>query len=115
MSHSPLLGFLVSNTGSNELAGNRLRQDLVNWLSPPDLSTNFKNANDAHHKSTGEWLTQGSVFKSWKQSNSLLWIKGKRTFYNPCALSFADRTPCIQRVPEKLFLGTSSINSLLTR
>ncbi|KAF8496229.1 hypothetical protein F5888DRAFT_417671, partial [Russula emetica] len=63
--------------GSNDLTGNRLRQVIVNWLSPPDLSTNFENANDAHHESTGEWLTQGTVFKSWKQSSSLLWINGK--------------------------------------
>ena len=78
-----MFDFLIFNTGSNKLTGNRLRQDLVNWLSPPDLSINFENATDARHESTGEWLTQGSVFKSWKQSSSLLWIKGKRTFYNP--------------------------------
>jgi hypothetical protein len=80
---SLVFGSLISNTGSNELTGNRQRKVVVGWLSPPDLSTNFENATDAHHESTGEWLTQGSVFKSWKQSGSLLWIYGKRTFYNP--------------------------------
>lgn len=107
-------GFLVSDSGSNKLAGSLLRQNLVNWLSPPDLYTNFKDASDAHHESTGEWLTQGSIFKSWKQSSSLLWINGKRTFYNPWAPSFANRTPCLQRVPVKPFLCTSSTNSLFT-
>ncbi|SRR6266403_926996 len=109
-----IIGFLVCNLGSNVLTGNQQRQDVVDWISPPDLSVNFKIANDVHHPGTGEWFTQGSIFRSWKESGSLLWIHGKRTLFNPCALLLANRAPCSQRVLEKLFLGTSFINLIWT-
>ena len=60
------------------LTGNQLRQGLENWLSPPDLSKNFNTAVQARHEGTAEWFTQSAVFKSWKESSSLLWIHGKR-------------------------------------
>ncbi|KAF8487513.1 hypothetical protein DFH94DRAFT_29981 [Russula ochroleuca] len=54
----------------------KLRQDLANWLSPPDPSINFNTADHARHKGTAEWFTQSSVFNNWKESSSLLWIHG---------------------------------------
>jgi hypothetical protein len=56
----------------------KLRQDLANWLSPPDPFINFNTADHARHEGTAEWFTQSSVFKNWKESSSLLWIHGKR-------------------------------------
>jgi hypothetical protein len=58
--------------------GNQMRQDIETWLSPADPFINFNTANEAHHEGTAEWFTQSSVFNSWKQSGSLLWIHGKR-------------------------------------
>src|SRR6267154_4495258 len=58
--------------------GNQMRQDIENWLSPADPFINFNTANEAHYEGTAEWFTQSGVFKSWKQSGSLLWIHGKR-------------------------------------
>ncbi|KAF8496246.1 hypothetical protein F5888DRAFT_418419 [Russula emetica] len=56
---------------------NQMRQDIELWLSPADPFINFNTANDAHYEGTAEWFTQCSVFKSWKESGSLLWIHGK--------------------------------------
>jgi hypothetical protein len=58
--------------------GNQMRQDIEMWLSPADPFINFNTANETHHEGTAEWFTQSSVFNSWKQSGSLLWIHGKR-------------------------------------
>ncbi|KAF8463552.1 hypothetical protein DFH94DRAFT_857982 [Russula ochroleuca] len=55
----------------------KLRQDLANWLSPPDPFINFNTADHARHEGTAVWFTQSSVFKSWKESSSFLWIHGK--------------------------------------
>jgi len=59
-------------------AGSQMRQDIEQWLSPVDPFINFNTANEAHYEGTAEWFTQSSVFKSWKESGSLLWIHGKR-------------------------------------
>ena len=66
--------------GSTILTGNQLRQDLRRWLSPPDPSTNHNIACSAHYEGTAAWFFQGSIFKEWKTTDSLLWIYGKRTF-----------------------------------
>ena len=52
----------------------------MEWLSPPDPSVNYNIARDAHHKGTALWFTESSTFGDWKESGSLLWIHGKRTF-----------------------------------
>jgi hypothetical protein len=62
--------------------GNQIRQDIKKWLSPADPFINFNTANEAHYEGTAGWFTQSSVFKSWKQSGSLLWIHGKRISSN---------------------------------
>jgi hypothetical protein len=62
--------------------GNRMRQDIKMWLSPVDPFINLNTASEAHYEGTAEWFTQGSAFKSWKESGSLLWIHGKRISSN---------------------------------
>jgi hypothetical protein len=59
-----------------------LRQAAVKWLSPPDPSVNYYIARDTHHEGTTTWFIESATFKDWKQSGSLFWIHGKRTF--PC-------------------------------
>ena len=68
----------------NDLLGTQLRQELRNWVSPPDPSTNHIIACSASHKKMAEWFFDGSKIKEWKSTGSLLWIHGKRT------LSFSD-------------------------
>ena len=65
----------------NQLLQNiaKLRQDLANWLSPPDPSINLNTFGQARHEGTAEWFTQSSVFRNWKASSSFMWIHGKRT------------------------------------
>jgi hypothetical protein len=60
------------------LSGNQLRESIHRWLSPPDPSTNHNIACRTHHKKTATWFFQGSIFKEWKSTGSLLWIHGKR-------------------------------------
>jgi hypothetical protein len=62
---------------------NLSRQDLRKWLSPPDPSTNHNIARRAHHEGTANWFFQGTMFKTWKSTPSLLWVHGKRTFFLP--------------------------------
>ncbi|KAI0268979.1 ankyrin repeat-containing domain protein [Russula aff. rugulosa BPL654] len=54
-----------------------MRQDLHNWLSPPDSSTNHNIACNAHHDGTATWFFKGSMFEEWRSTPSLLWIHGK--------------------------------------
>jgi len=54
------------------------------WLSPPDPSTNHNAACATHHKRKATWFVEGSTFREWKTTGSLLWIHGKRA---PCLTS----------------------------
>ena len=70
------------NTGCGALhiiSENQLRENIHKWLSPPDPSTNHNIACSTHHKKTATWFFQGSIFREWKSTGSLLWIHGKRT------------------------------------
>ena len=60
------------------LSGNQLRESVHKWLSPPDPSTNHNIACDTHYKKPASWFFQGSIFREWKSTGSLLWIHGKR-------------------------------------
>jgi hypothetical protein len=62
------------------LAGDKLQQDVRNWLSPPDPSKNHIIARESHQKGTASWFADGDLFSEWKTSgpSSLLWIHGKR-------------------------------------
>ena len=58
---------------------NQLRENVHKWLSPPDPSTNHNIACGTHHKKTATWFFEGSIFREWKSTGSLLWVHGKRT------------------------------------
>ena len=58
--------------------GNQFRESIHKWLSPPDPSTNHNIACGTHHKKTATWFFEGSIFREWKSTGSLLWIHGKR-------------------------------------
>jgi hypothetical protein len=60
------------------LSGKQLRETVHKWLSTPDPSTNHNIACDTDHKKTASWFFQGSIFREWKSTGSLLWIHGKR-------------------------------------
>ena len=70
------------HAGSIFLTGNQLLQNLRRWLSPQDPSTNHNIACNAHHKGTANWFFEGRTYEEWKstgtESESLLWIHGKR-------------------------------------
>ena len=70
----------ADHNASNSPAGNELRKDLRKWIAPPDPSVNLNTASDAHHAGTAAWCTKGSTVMTWKESGSLLWIHGKRTY-----------------------------------
>lgn len=61
------------------LEGDQSLENLHEWLSPPDPSTNHNIASGAHHEGTATWLFQDSIFNQWKSTPSLLWIHGKCT------------------------------------
>ena len=63
---------------SRVISENQLRENIHRWLSPPDPSTNHNIACDTQHKKTANWFFQGSIFREWKSTGSLLWIHGKR-------------------------------------
>jgi hypothetical protein len=65
---------------ANVVTGDRMRQDLQRWLSPPDPSINHNIACDACHDRTATWFIQGDTFTEWKSSGSLLWVCGKRQY-----------------------------------
>ena len=82
---------LTSHERSIALAGDQLRNNLRNWLSPPDPSVNYNTASDARHEGTAQWFIGCDTFKDWKVSTSLLWIYGKRPFPRPSSsLSLID-------------------------
>jgi uncharacterized protein YoxC len=60
------------------LPGNQLRDRLLQWLSPPDSSTNHNIACKASHSGTAKWFFQGTIFNQWKSTGPFLWIHGKR-------------------------------------
>jgi hypothetical protein len=63
---------------SRILLGNQLRDSIHRWLSPPDPSTNHNIACGTYHKKTAFWFFEGTIFREWKSTGSLLWIHGKR-------------------------------------
>ncbi|KAI9450554.1 hypothetical protein F5148DRAFT_1242678 [Russula earlei] len=48
-----------------------------NWLSPPDPSTIHWNTHKARQADLFQWLLKGDTYRSWKNSGSLFWIRGK--------------------------------------
>ncbi|KAH9006019.1 hypothetical protein EDB83DRAFT_750303 [Lactarius deliciosus] len=60
-----------------EAKWNQIRQGVHKWFSPPDPSTNYNIACKAYHKGTTAWFFEGSVFRNWESTASLLWVHGK--------------------------------------
>jgi hypothetical protein len=56
----------------------QLRESIHKWLTPPDPSTNHNIACSTHHKKAATWFFQGTFFREWKSTGSLLWVHGKR-------------------------------------
>jgi hypothetical protein len=63
------------------LVGDQLRQEVQHWLSPPDPSTNHNFVQKARHSGTAEWFFESNTLAEWKSRGSLLWIHGKRMFF----------------------------------
>lgn len=52
-------------------------QKLMNWLSPPDPSTNFNKALEQRHESSGQWFLRSPAYIAWeKEKRSFLWLNG---------------------------------------
>ncbi|KAF8467477.1 hypothetical protein DFH94DRAFT_600255, partial [Russula ochroleuca] len=62
------------------LAGDKLQEDVQNWLSPPDPWKNHNLARGSRHTGTAAWFVASSTLPEWKSSGprSLLWIHGKQ-------------------------------------
>ena len=63
------------------LAGDRLQQDIIRWLSPPDPWKNHYIACKSRYTGSAAWFIEGNTFSEWKASeapSSLLWVHGKR-------------------------------------
>ena len=56
----------------------QLRESIHKWLTLPDPSTNHNVACGTHHKKAATWFFQGTFFRKWKSTGSLLWVHGKR-------------------------------------
>jgi len=81
------------------------RECLRNWLSPPNPSINHNIACSAHHDGTATWFINGSSFKEWKLTGSLLWVHGKRTpMAYVCLFTTTDILLVSQLVPVKVSL-----------
>jgi len=77
-------------TLSATLTGDKLQQDVQNWLSPPDPWKNHNLARGSRHSGTGTWWIEDDDYVEWKSSgsSSLLWIHGKRQYF----LAFPSQT-----------------------
>lgn len=54
------------------------QRQVLDWLSAPDPSTNFDDAQNQHVLGTGSWLLQSDTFENWKAiPQSVLWLYGK--------------------------------------
>jgi hypothetical protein len=73
----------------------------------PDPSVNYNIASSAHHEGTAQWFIESSEFKKWKESESLLWIHGKRMSPVLCLLNPLKQRPFLQQDPGKVFSGPS--------
>ena len=62
------------------LTGDKLQQDVRQWLSPPDPWKNYNLGRESRHTGSGKWWIQGDSYAEWKSlgPSSLLWINGKR-------------------------------------
>jgi hypothetical protein len=73
----------VSIESSNTVTRQQLHDDIREWLSPSDPSTNYDAALKARHEGTVQWFLKSKTYTEWKSSSSLLWVHGKRMFDLP--------------------------------
>ena len=66
----------------NLVPGDLLQKESRSWLSPPDPSPNYNIACEIRQDGTSMWFFQGSVFTEWNAKGSLLWIHGKRAYFD---------------------------------
>jgi hypothetical protein len=63
------------------ISGDKLREKIQKWLSPPDPSINHNTACEAHHDGTAACFLEGPINNEWKETGSLLWTYGNRTVF----------------------------------
>jgi hypothetical protein len=77
-----LFSSIIASNQLSCLAGDKLRNDIFRWLSPPDPWKIYNVARESRYGDTGAWFVNGNALSEWKASgsSSLLWIHGKRKF-----------------------------------
>jgi len=65
----------------NKMKRDQLQRDVRHWLSPPDPSTNHNFVREARHGGTAAWFFESRSLTEWKARGSLLWIHGKRMYF----------------------------------
>jgi hypothetical protein len=71
---------------SHAVIGEVLLQNLQEWLSPPDPSTDYNIGLRDLHEETATWFLEDDNFQEWRLKGSLLWIHGKRAFLETSCL-----------------------------
>ncbi|ORY56389.1 uncharacterized protein BCR38DRAFT_505334 [Pseudomassariella vexata] len=67
----------ASQSGVESLKVDKYLEKLRNWLSPPDLSTNYNKALEQRNPGSGQWFLQIEAYKAWKREpNFFLWLNG---------------------------------------
>ena len=85
--------------------GNQVQEGIHKWLSPPDPSTNHNIARDTHYKRAATWFFEGSIFKEWKATGSLLWVHGKRASISHVLFDTTDGILYFQLVQARVSSG----------
>ncbi|KAN0141459.1 hypothetical protein V8E53_000704 [Lactarius tabidus] len=60
-----------------EIKWKQMEQDIRNWFSPPDPSTNHNAACVVKNNIPPTWFFEAGIFKGWMSNGSLLWVHGK--------------------------------------
>ena len=79
--------FLTPTAPPSNRRWDKEKEKIMQWLHPPDPSTNYNMARQARHRGTAKWFLDesGSTFNQWKKSiGSLFWIHGMRKFIFLC-------------------------------
>ena len=94
-------------------SGDQLQDKSRQWFSPADPSSNYNIAREAYHDGTATWFVQGTTFREWEVTGSLLWIHGKRMFFFSRFLfsPFLIVRHPLQRALERAYSGTHCTGS----
>ncbi len=67
-------------TYANHLS-DEVREKILHWLSPIELSRCHDVAREKHERRTGNWFISSSEFTDWKrEAGQFLWLYGIREF-----------------------------------